>query len=121
MRWLAGMGLGCKNSPSQRESGVECGTGGLWMLLREEERACQSGRQVAGMRVAGDLACVCPWQLGQAATPCLCFPYLTFPHPRLLLFFPNCFLPPSPFYLAFPSSLRHIRSRTVAVTVVGPS
>lgn len=52
----------------------------------ERRGACRSARQVAGVRVAGDLACAYPGQLGQAAVPCLCFPVLAFPRPCLLLF-----------------------------------
>lgn len=119
MRWPAGMGLGCscgscKTSPSQRGDRVGCGAEGLWVLLRKEEGVWGSGRQVAGMRVAGDLACACPGQLGQAAGPCLCFSHLAFPpSPPLAFFFfyifPNCcfFFSPS-FYLAFLSNLRHV-------------
>lgn len=82
---------------------------GAVVLLREEEGACRSGRQVAGMRVAGDLACACPGQLGQAAVPCLCFPVLAF-FPTRFLLFPNCFSFSPSFYLAFPSNLRHVRT-----------
>lgn len=90
-----------QNSPSQGEHRAECGAEGLWVLLRDEEGACRSGRQVARMRVAGDLACACPGQLGQAAVPCLCFPVLAFPpspplaFPQLLFllsFFLSCLL-----------------------------
>lgn len=95
--------------PSQGNCRAVCGTEGLRVLLREGEGVCRSGRQVAGMRVAGDLACACPGQLGQAAVPCLCSPVLAFSLPRLLLF-PSCFFFSPSFHLAFSSSLRHVRA-----------
>lgn len=67
---------GLHKGPIQRESGVVYVQKGDGML--REERACGSGRQVAGLWVAGDLACACPGQLGQAAVPCPCFPFLAF-------------------------------------------
>lgn len=75
---LAGTRTGKKKKgPSQRESGMECGTEGLWVLLREK-RACRSGRQVTGLGRAGDLHALV---LGSwARLLCLaCFPFPAFP------------------------------------------
>lgn len=111
MRWLAGVGLGFRyrSCVTARVRGnVEWNAvQRVWVLLRDKEGACRSGRRVAGMRVTGDLACACPGQLGQAAVPCLCFPVLAFPVPASC-FPPNCFFLSPPFSLAFPSSLRHV-------------